>query len=344
MSRVPDWRKDAWQKLGGAPEPRTGAGTESFWEGIKPTPELEKNVVDRGWSTDEAMARIGNQRAELAWRRIIDGAPVDKFCDGCLTASEELQENLRTKEWLKPLTERDVSDCENRRMDNEAVAQVTKRALLMTANRTPAHPDCERCRRRDIALKGRWSRFPERVYQRSPDKAASLERKHLFGGMRVLPDHIGRKCTEGVRAVAAVIGLEWKRCGSVSMYVDTIVAKAGLSRSMWHVASRALQKMGMIEVIEDRDDKRPNGKNTVRILSEQWRKWINRCVKPQPNIGCKQPSPSISVELSTIGKSLKKLEEAIQGNPETFGHRMINKLIEDLNKPAAAPSPVPRPP
>jgi hypothetical protein len=138
----------------------------------------------------------------------------------------------------------------------------------------------------------RFSRRFGRKWQRSPDRAASLQRKRTLGGSSGLPDPIRGYYTEGERSALTVIAGEVKRHGVCDLPLDSIAAKAGVSRTTVQNALREARERGhaCVQLRPCRGQK--NLTNLITIVSKEWLAWIKRGPAPARSIGFKSLHPT----------------------------------------------------
>jgi hypothetical protein len=120
------------------------------------------------------------------------------------------------------------------------------------------------------------SRFPKRRPQRSPDRAASRNRRRLLGGSSGLPDTIRHHYSEGERAVLYVIAAEVKRCGVCDRSLDELAARAGTGRTTAQNALRAARDLRHVTIEHRPVPGQKNRTNVVRIVSVEWLIWLRR--------------------------------------------------------------------
>ena len=112
---------------------------------------------------------------------------------------------------------------------------------------------------------------------RSPDKAASLERRRKQAASGALSPDIARHFTTAEQAALSVIAHNAKRSGggSCDWFMDKIAAIAGVCRTSVRNAIRKAQELGLVTVQERRVRWFRNLSNVVSIVSSDWRKWLN---------------------------------------------------------------------
>ncbi|KQQ37541.1 hypothetical protein ASF58_23505 [Methylobacterium sp. Leaf125] len=179
---------------------------------------------------------------------------------------------------------------------------------------------------------GRASLFPPRRSVRSPDRAASRERRRLLACSGPLPPQLAARFTEGQRAVLRIIGDEVAAKGVCGLCIDAIAARAGVCRRLAQGAIRLAEGDGLLTIQERRHEGRKNSPNLVRIISREWQAWVRRGARLQPprlalaepavqpeGIGCKTEHPTdrvVTLGTTRPAEPVKKLPKR-----QSFAHR-----------------------
>ncbi len=129
------------------------------------------------------------------------------------------------------------------------------------------------------------SRYLPRKRPRSPDRAASRERRRTLGGSGFLPPGVREKYTEGERAVLTIVAHEVKRHGICDLPVDKIAALAGCGRTTVQNALHEARRLGHVTILERPRPGQKNLPNVVRIVAKEWLTWIKRGPSPLKAIG-----------------------------------------------------------
>lgn len=109
---------------------------------------------------------------------------------------------------------------------------------------------------------------------RSPDRAASIERRRRVAASGSLPPAIAARFTLGEQAALSVIAGEVRRRGRCELPIDALAAMAGVSRTSVQNAMRQAVRLGFLTVTERRRRGRPSDTNVVAIVDAAWRAWL----------------------------------------------------------------------
>jgi hypothetical protein len=157
----------------------------------------------------------------------------------------------------------------------------------------------------------RASKGPPRVTarrQRSPDRQASIERRRRLVASGPLPPPLAARFTWGEIAAMRIIGDECRAHGCCTLHIDAIAGRAGVCRSTVQNALREAQGRGevpntpIISVQERRRRGQRSLTNIIRIVSREWRDWLNKSPRwPGQGVGSNCTS---SKKLSTTDTGL----------------------------------------
>lgn len=156
------------------------------------------------------------------------------------------------------------------------------------------------------ALQGRRrSIFTPRIHQVSPDKAQSRDRRRKLALSGPMPPALASRFTLGHLAVLGAVANEVMRSqGVCTLCVEAIAAQAGVSRRLAQAALRLAEGDGLLSIEERPRKGQPHDTNRIRILSREWRAWIERrhrgelkraaeaAAKAAQGGGCKKVRPS----------------------------------------------------
>jgi len=124
---------------------------------------------------------------------------------------------------------------------------------------------------------GRASHFPKkRRAPRSPDRQASIARRRTLAASGPMPPQLAARFTTGELAALRIVADAARERGACMMTLGEIAARAGVCITTARNALRQAAGDGLLTIQERRRDKRPNLPNVVRIVSREWRSWIER--------------------------------------------------------------------
>lgn len=115
---------------------------------------------------------------------------------------------------------------------------------------------------------------PRRSSPRSPDRAASRQRRRDVGQERWLPPSIARRLTQSEVAVLSVMVREIVKHGVCSLPIDAIAAMAGVCATTVKSARRLATVLGLIRVVFRPVRGRKSKTNLVYALSAELKLWI----------------------------------------------------------------------
>jgi hypothetical protein len=163
-----------------------------------------------------------------------------------------------------------ITDAEAERLGALLETQRGKIRLLdTTAARAPHVP-------RQIGV----SVFPlKRRASYSPDRAASMTRRRRLAASGPMPPALAARFTTGELAALRIVADEVRERGSCSLTMGEIAARAGVSTCTARNGIRGAARDGLVTVEERRRHMAPNLSNVVRVISREWRTWIERTPK-----------------------------------------------------------------
>jgi hypothetical protein len=110
----------------------------------------------------------------------------------------------------------------------------------------------------------------------SIDRRASRERRRLLAASGPMPPTLACRFTTGELAALRIVADAVRDRGDCRLYIAEIAARAGVGETTTRNALRLAAREGLITIEERRRDKRPNLSNVVRIISREWKLWIER--------------------------------------------------------------------
>ena len=127
---------------------------------------------------------------------------------------------------------------------------------------------------------GRPSHFPpKRKAARSPNRRASIERRRTLAASGPMPPRLACRFTTGELAALRIVADAVRDRGACILTLGEIAARAGVCVTTARNALRTAAREGLVTIEERRRDKRPNLANVVRVVSREWKTWIERGVK-----------------------------------------------------------------
>lgn len=173
---------------------------------------------------------------------------------------------------------------------------------------------------------GRPSIFPPKRVQRSPDRAASIQRRRSLAASGPMPPTLACRFTTGELAVLRIVADAVRDNGQCLKSIAEIAARAGVCRTTAQNAIRQAARLGLLTVQERRREGRRNDANVVRIVSAEWLAWIKR------GTGFKKNSPT-DTKISFQGrKGTMGRREHRQDNHPPGGRRVNNRESADIGR------------
>jgi hypothetical protein len=109
---------------------------------------------------------------------------------------------------------------------------------------------------------------------RSPNRAASIERRRRQAASGAVPACIAASFTLGEVAALTVIARAVQQVGQCVLPIDKIAALAGVARTTAQNAVRAAERLGLVLRIERRRRGDRSDTNILRIVSREWLTWL----------------------------------------------------------------------
>jgi hypothetical protein len=152
------------------------------------------------------------------------------------------------------LTEAEMEALDESARTRREAFQAQPRAVASSAPRSPARP--------------------RRTIPRSPDGAASQQRRRDVGQERWLPPNIARQLTQGEVAVLSVMAREIVNHGVCDLPNDKIAGLAGVCPTMVKNTRRLAEGHGWINVVHRPRRGQKSLTNVIYALSPELRAWI----------------------------------------------------------------------
>lgn len=197
-------------------------------------------------------------------------------------------------------------------------------AALMRAYELGEITTCP-ARRRTNGDQDRYGgRFTRHRYQQSPDRQASILRRRRLGSTWPMPPHMAAHLTESQKAYARIVADEISTNGICDRTLDEIAARGGMCSKTAQRAQHRLRLLGWITV-EDRPRLgRKHLPNVVRIVSPEWRTWIE--LGPRPRLIGGHRCPATENHSVPKKKSGSPRQEGARSGPH---QRTLKELLSD---------------
>ena len=123
-----------------------------------------------------------------------------------------------------------------------------------------------------------------------------------------MPPQLANQFTTGELAALRIVADAVRDRGFCILTLGEIAARAGVCVTTARNALRTAAREGLVTIEERRRDKRPNLANVVRVVSREWKTWIERGPKP------KAQERAVVAE----GGGCKKAEATDKGSNRTY--------------------------
>jgi hypothetical protein len=135
----------------------------------------------------------------------------------------------------------------------------------------------------------RLSIFPQRRPQHARKHPKRIDRRRRLASSGPMPPQLAAAWTTGELAVLRIVADETSHGTSVcDRSLGEIAARAGVCRSLAQATLRRAQAAGLVMIEERRRRGQKNLPNAVRIVSPEWRMWLQR----GPRTGSRNPDPT----------------------------------------------------
>lgn len=132
------------------------------------------------------------------------------------------------------------------------------------------------------ACRKRRSIYPERVYQRIPDREKARARRYQLAMSGPLPPHLAAPFTVSQLAILRIVADDCAKDGACTDHVEALAARAGTCRRNAQYALRDAERAGLIvRVLRPRHGE-PNDTNVLTIANGEWQAWIEQGRRPGP--------------------------------------------------------------
>lgn len=155
-----------------------------------------------------------------------------------------------------------------------------------------------------------WSYFSPKGFQRSPDRARSLERRRTLAASGPMPPNLACRFTTGELAVLKIVADAFVAGRQCTFSIPEIAARAGVGQTKARLALRIAQNLGLVSIEERRVPYRPNRTNVVRIVAPSWLAWLARWTAPSKALRAPAAEPAV---LQALGSSRPQTTGAVGG-------------------------------
>lgn len=104
----------------------------------------------------------------------------------------------------------------------------------------------------------------------------SIERRRRLAASGPMPPALACQFTIGELAVLRIVADECRQHGTCSAYIDAIAARSGTSRSVVKRALVRARALCLVSIEERRRRGQASLTNLVRVVSREWKSWIDR--------------------------------------------------------------------
>lgn len=122
----------------------------------------------------------------------------------------------------------------------------------------------------------RGSLFSPRREQPARRHPARIGRRRRLAASGPLPPGLAAEWTTGELAVLRIVGDEVREAGACDRSLAEIAARAGVCRSLAQATMRRAARVGLVTIEERRRRGAKNLTNVVRVVSVEWRTWLDR--------------------------------------------------------------------
>ncbi len=176
---------------------------------------------------------------------------------------------------------------------------------------------------------GRLSHFPpKRKAARSPNRRASIERRRTLAASGPMPPQLASQFTTGELAALRIVADAVRDRGFCVLTLGEIAARAGICVTTARNALRTAAREGLLTIEERRRDKRPNLANVVRVVSREWKTWIERGPKRKAQ---GRPGAAEGGGCKKIGATDKDSFRILRGDRVSRGQLSQNALRKAPN-------------
>jgi hypothetical protein len=129
--------------------------------------------------------------------------------------------------------------------------------------------------------------FARARMQRPPERAAAIARRRQLAASGPMPPALAAHFTTGELAALRIVADEVREKGMCDRTYGEIAARAGVCRRTAQNGIRRAGRLGLVNIEERPRPGRKHLANVVRIISPEWRAWIDRRPARSERIGGK---------------------------------------------------------
>jgi len=111
--------------------------------------------------------------------------------------------------------------------------------------------------------------------ERTPDRARMLYRRRMLAATWSMPPKMAGHLTTSQVAYARIVADEVASCGACQLTLDEIADRTGVCRKTAKRAQDRLKELGWITIEERPVKGRKHLSNVVRVVSTEWKLWID---------------------------------------------------------------------
>lgn len=135
-------------------------------------------------------------------------------------------------------------------------------------------------------------------FPRAPQRRQDPEKRRRWAASGWLPPALAAQFTAGELAALSVVAAQVQARGACYLSHDRLAAAAGVSASTARNALREARRLGLVSAEERRASPYRHRPNVVRVISREWRAWLDRRsgqgVKNLPAVSTVQDSKGFS--------------------------------------------------
>jgi hypothetical protein len=115
-----------------------------------------------------------------------------------------------------------------------------------------------------------------RIYPRSKDRQASIDRRRHLAASGGLPPHLACRYTTGEQAVLKIIADDVRQRGFCDKTMSELAGRAGVCVRLAQLAVRRAEGDCLLKVCARRVSAFRNKPNVITIISAEWKLWVDK--------------------------------------------------------------------